>query len=91
MKELVRIPAKVGDRILNVLSRDRRALVVRGRNGGLSVHSLGRYLAKSARMREAIRDVKPWLARRKSPLGPIGTKPLGVKGSLSRAVIYEGR
>ena len=87
----IMVSGKVERKIAATLGRDSRAVVVLGKGGRLSVYSLARYLVRKERMREVIYGHKPWLARKGSVMGPLGTKPLGIKGGLSRREIYEGR
>lgn len=91
MTRLLTLPRRVAATIIRKLNQERRVAVVRGRNGAVTVRSLERYTRHRERMREAIRKTRPWEARRKDPLWPIGSKPLGRTGTLRRVEIYDDR
>jgi len=85
------LPDRVSRAVVRKLNDEHRAALVRGKGGRISVRSLDRYVLHRERMRELIRKHKPWRNRMKSVLGPIGTKPLRIKGTLSRTAIYGDR
>lgn len=91
LTSLTTLPDRVSRAVVRKLNEEHRVALVRGSGGRISVRSLDRYVLHRERMRDLIRKHKPWLARVKSVLGPIGTKPLRIKGSLSRTGIYGNR
>jgi len=88
MPSLTNVPESVERRLIEVLNRSRRAVISVGKSGRIRVFSFSGLRRKSARMREVIRRHRPWEARRKPPLGAMGTQALGIKGSVRRVEIY---
>ncbi len=90
MVTIKNLPNKTRHQILKKLEESKGALVLRTKRG-LIVYDPYERDAHAKRMRKMIRQHKPWLKRRKSVLGPIGSQPLGTQGDLSRTSIYEDR
>ncbi len=90
MTRLTGLSRRMITAIVALLNRELKVAIVRGRNGKLSVRSLDRYVVHRKRMRDMImiRKRRPWEARKKDPLWPIGSRPIGVKGRVSRDEIY---
>jgi hypothetical protein len=74
--------------ILRRLAAERAVALVVGRPGSLSVRSLAGYERRRQVMQKKIRTIRPWEKRRRDPLWPIGSKPLGITGKLTREEIY---
>jgi hypothetical protein len=91
MKTIDVLTQKIENEVIKKLNHDRGVVIVRQKNNGLRVYHLTSYLTHKHLMRQIIKKHQPWKKRQKSVLGPIGSKPLGVIGSISRTDIYEGR
>ena len=76
-------------KILSRLNEEGKAVLIAQSGGRLRVHSLDQYLLRKRRMSVDIRKWQPWAYRRKSKLGPIGSKSLEVHADLSREAFYE--
>ncbi len=95
MERLRSVPRQLASKILKKLKGGKAFVISPGKNlEKTRVFDLEKYVAKQHFMREMAKHSKPWTRRwggkKKSLLGPLGSKPLGTHSSLSRIEIYEG-
>jgi hypothetical protein len=77
--------------LLKKLNASGKVTIVVQKNSHLRFYDADKYYAYRQQMHHVIQGHKPWIKRRKPILGPIGSKPLGIKGDIRRQSIYEGR
>lgn len=91
-KERKTLPSPMRKKFLNALNKYGTFVVILNKDGTkFTVYDIDTYDAKREQSAERIKNVKPWLKRQKSVLGPIGSQKLGVHSDLSRMSIYEGQ
>ncbi len=82
---------KVSEKFFKKLNERKPFVVVPGKGREPRFYDPDRYFKHKMTMRDVILNYKPWTKRKKSILGPIGTKSLEVQEDLTRSEIYEER